>query len=99
MTDKQTTDVGNVSESRRNVPIKQESKRHHHVPQLYLKRWCDKHNKLYEFRRFTKNTEVKSHPKSTNIPDLLGIVMTWMDFRTCFQRSGRRIWRTAFSKV
>lgn len=65
MTDKQTTDVGDVSESRRNVPIKQESKRHHHVPQLYLKRWCDKHNKLYEFRRFIKNTEVKSHPKST----------------------------------
>ncbi|BBC78799.1 hypothetical protein AcetOrient_orf00648 [Acetobacter orientalis] len=64
MTDKQTTDMNDVSESRQTVFENQESKRHHHIPRLYLKRWCNERDKLYEFRRFDKNSQVKSCQKS-----------------------------------
>lgn len=64
MTDNETTNMNDNSEGQKTASKEQDSKRHHHVPQLYLKRWCDEHGDLYEFRRFRKNAPVKSHPKS-----------------------------------
>ena len=59
------------------------SRRHHHVPKLYLKRWCGRDNKVTEFKRFTSDGAVKSDGKTTkytgfgwNTYDLTGL-MYW----------------------
>ncbi|RFD18433.1 DUF4238 domain-containing protein [Komagataeibacter melaceti] len=84
MTDNQTTDMNDNSEIRQTISEEQESKRHHHVPRLYLKRWCNERDELYEFRRFKKNAQVKSRPKSPkytgftwNCYDLDGLPITF----------------------